>query len=305
MIFSLNIEKLRSHIAKFAIPILLLSIAGPFAVVNADKPVYNIEITSQTQTGATLDVTGTAEANPYVGQLEQHDVYVDWGDGTFSETSSVNFVDLNDDKTFTGDWSNSHTYTLSGTYSVSAMLYHGQPNGQESSADAITTISVEVVIPSQCNDGIDNDGDGAIDYGYDAGCDNLEDDDETDVVVGDDDDDDVVVGDDDDDDVVVGDDDDDDDVVVGDDDDDDDVVVGDDDDDDVVVGDDDDDDDVVVGDDDDDDDVVVGDDDDDDDVVVGDDDDDDVVVGDDDDDDDVVVGDDDDDDDVVVRRRRR
>src|SRR5690242_15118568 len=83
------------------------------------------------QNGQVVDVSGTVDANPYVGQFAAHHVYVDWGDGTTDMTSTENFTDPDGPnsgtKTFTGTWSNSHTYTTGGTFTITVILYHSQP----------------------------------------------------------------------------------------------------------------------------------------------------------------------------------
>lgn len=123
---------------------------------NAAQPTYSLDILSTTVNDFEVSINGTGEAAPYAGQLGQHNVQISWGDNTKSNTSVVNFVDPDGSnsgsKTFSGPWSNSHTYSTEGTYTITARLYHGNPQGAESSPDAfaVTTVTILPLPPKEC-----------------------------------------------------------------------------------------------------------------------------------------------------------
>ncbi|TSC82774.1 MAG: hypothetical protein G01um101420_132 [Parcubacteria group bacterium Gr01-1014_20] len=133
---------------------------------DAAKPEYFISITnSSVNAHQILSLTGLASSTNFAGQLSQHNVQVRWGDGLVSNTSPLSLIGSGSN--FSGSWSNSHQYNSAGTYGVTAKIYHGNPPGAEASGDAVVTITV--VIPPQCSDALDNDGDGEVDSN-DDGC---------------------------------------------------------------------------------------------------------------------------------------
>ena len=97
-----------------------------------------------------VHLEGSVSAFNFVGNLEQYQVQVDWGDGTVDADSICNFAltDLdgdgrNDD--FYGTWSSSpdHNYVGYGDWVVTVKLYHQMPPGAESAdAEVILTITV-------------------------------------------------------------------------------------------------------------------------------------------------------------------
>ncbi|MBI4114346.1 MAG: hypothetical protein HY445_00705 [Candidatus Niyogibacteria bacterium] len=102
--------------------------------------------------GVTVTLTGTASGDPFAGQFEDHDVQIDWGDGTVDDTSDINFTDTSTPppqptKTFEGTWSNSHIYLVGDAYTVVVKLYHAQPPGEGDSGDSTKTIVIEVPDP--------------------------------------------------------------------------------------------------------------------------------------------------------------
>jgi hypothetical protein len=112
---------------------------------------YSIDISSSNLSGFTLSLSGTATGTQYSGQLADHQVQIDWGDGNVDNDSTINFVDPAEPsnpqvKDFSGTWSSNpnHTYATGGNYTVKAKVYHGNPPGNEASGDAIDTISVFV-----------------------------------------------------------------------------------------------------------------------------------------------------------------
>ncbi len=105
-------------------------------------PTYSIEITSTSGTTLTLSIAGNASSTNPPGLLSQYHVVVDWGDATSSEALTNFSFDGNGD--LSGTWSADHTYATSGTYTVTAQLYHGTQAGAEAS-DAIDV--AVVVIP--------------------------------------------------------------------------------------------------------------------------------------------------------------
>lgn len=94
-------------------------------------PNYVITLGSASVTDLTLNLSGTASANPYVGQSSaQHVTVTDWGDGSADTTATKNFTFTGGNgpnKSFSGTWSASHTYASSGTYTVVVEVHHGQP----------------------------------------------------------------------------------------------------------------------------------------------------------------------------------
>ena len=55
---------------------------------------YNIEISDRSMVGRDVTINGTASGNPFVGQLDQYNVQINWGDGSALDvTSTINFVE--------------------------------------------------------------------------------------------------------------------------------------------------------------------------------------------------------------------
>jgi hypothetical protein len=155
--------------------------AAVFAVgVFAAGPSYSIDIdTPVSVSGADVSLTGVASATKFAGQFDQYHIAVDWGDGASGDVSS-GLIEAGDD--FSGTWSGNHQYSVGGAYTITVMLCHQSCSGAEG-ADATDSVEIEIVIPSQCNDGIDNDEDDQTDFPNDPGCSSAEDDDETDAEV--------------------------------------------------------------------------------------------------------------------------
>lgn len=115
---------------------------------------------SATVTNQTLDLSGTSGANPQKGADGTQHMAVDWdedqdGDpdtGTGWEVAPAGgelsftpvFAGSNPNRTFSDDWTASHTYTTAGPYTVRVMVYHGNTPGED--GDALSTISFDVVI---------------------------------------------------------------------------------------------------------------------------------------------------------------
>lgn len=104
---------------------------------------YEVTVDQININGLDVSIEGGGFADPYIGNCnhinEDHDVEVNWGDGNVDHTSNHFFVDPdgcggNTEKTFEGEWSNEHTYSEPGLYTVTVKLYHGQPGGNEASS---------------------------------------------------------------------------------------------------------------------------------------------------------------------------
>jgi uncharacterized membrane protein len=96
---------------------------------------------------ATISLAGRVDVGPnFPGKLSDYQVQVDWGDNTVDNDSGINFVQSG--TTFSGTWwSNpNHTYSASGTYTIIAKLYHGQPPGAES-GDNYYQVTIVVILP--------------------------------------------------------------------------------------------------------------------------------------------------------------
>jgi len=93
-----------------------------------------------------IHLAGSASVGPnFPGQLSAYQVQVDWGDTTVDPDSTVNFVQSG--TSFSGTWSSNpdHNYATSGTYTITAKLYHQQPPGAES-GDAQAQVNVSIVV---------------------------------------------------------------------------------------------------------------------------------------------------------------
>lgn len=134
----MNFKSLRVALA------ILLILPQQLAFAAPNTPFYTISIDSTAFSGPgglTVDISGTGNANPYAGQISQHDVEVNWGDGTAVDPDSDNYTFADPtpapDKTndFTGTWTNTHTYAQPGTYEIKVKLYHKNSPGAEASED--------------------------------------------------------------------------------------------------------------------------------------------------------------------------
>src|SRR4030042_2712515 len=134
----------------------LANIAPAFSEGKA--PEYTIDITNVTGGTASapptfytnpISISGTVAASNPVGQLEQHQVQVDWGDNTVDPDSAIDFDLTGNGDDFDGTWSSdpSHNYSAPGTYTISVTLYHRQYPGHERSDVAQVSITIDVIIP--------------------------------------------------------------------------------------------------------------------------------------------------------------
>jgi hypothetical protein len=99
-------------------------------------------------TTATISLAGMVDVGPnFPGQLNDYQVQVDWGDNTVDNNSWINFVQSG--TAFSGTWRSDpdHTYAASGTYTITAKLYHGKPPGAESGDNYCQVTIVIVVSP--------------------------------------------------------------------------------------------------------------------------------------------------------------
>lgn len=139
-------KTLQSTLLKSLRMLLVGLLLLPQTLVSAQQFQYTITVDTITENGLEVTLEGSGSGTPYVGQLEDHDVEVIWGDGNVSPTSTVNFVDPNGaPKEFTGTWSNSHTYATAGVYDIVVKLYHAQSGGNDASDDATVELDDVVV----------------------------------------------------------------------------------------------------------------------------------------------------------------
>jgi len=151
--------------------------------------------------GLSVSINGVASAEPFVGQLNDQHISVDWdddGDGIADlweeedsnssgndagTTSNITFDidsydDSGNDKFFQeSDWSASHTYLTYGAKKIFVRVHHASANGAEGSD--VATIQIDITIAPQCSNGTDDDGDALADYPADPGCTGLADDSES------------------------------------------------------------------------------------------------------------------------------
>lgn len=142
---------------------------------------------SATPNGLTVNISGEASANPFKGRPDDQFVSVDWdnngtADEVLADNTDFNFTDPGVNGSFaSSSWSGPHTYTTSGTKIIEVRVHHANFNGNESERAGIT-FTLEIF--PQCNDNIDNDGDGFVDFdgnggAPDPGCTSASDDSES------------------------------------------------------------------------------------------------------------------------------
>jgi hypothetical protein len=122
-------------VSKSIIGIVIACLSGAISPVgagfaSATPPSYAISETGgPVVNGSVVDIDGVAQARPYVGQINQQDVSIDWDDDqnpdTFMWVPATSFTITSSggsggNKFFFGDWTGSHTYASSGTYTVRA-----------------------------------------------------------------------------------------------------------------------------------------------------------------------------------------
>ncbi len=123
---------------------------------------YSIDITTASfdESSRTLDLTGSAGANPYMGSLRAvHAAVTGWGDGS-STIPLADFAIVSSTaspKAFSAEWSASHAYAAPGNYEITALVYHGEvsPDNLQYAA-ATTSVTVDPRIVASVN------GEGAI-----------------------------------------------------------------------------------------------------------------------------------------------
>jgi hypothetical protein len=165
-------QRLSKALSPLAIAALLISsFASGFAFVpnTADAATfsYTISVTNSDFTGNTLTLTGSAFIDNYVGNIAHQWVSFDWGDG--STVEKVNTQDMAGYSQSAGDititnWTKSHTYTTTGSFSVIVKIYHGNASGNEGSADDSNTVTIQTENTALlCSDTLDNDHDSLTD----------------------------------------------------------------------------------------------------------------------------------------------
>ena len=142
----------------------VLSNSGMFSHVSSAVSGYSIT-GDYTISGLTVNLFGTASANPYTGQKENQHMGVDWtgacnaSSATEFSFDSITFVggtgSHQNNGTFTNaTWSTSHSFPSAGTYSICVKVYHANFNGAEGSDAA--TFSASIVVPEptmySCNE---------------------------------------------------------------------------------------------------------------------------------------------------------
>ncbi len=164
-----------------------MSFAGVALAPNTAHAAANYVISgSLTLNGLNVTASGIASANTFTGPANQQYISVDWGDPSawvvFMDETDLNFTN-NSNNGIIADtpWSTSHTYSAPGSYTIRVSIHHANQAGNEG---GLSTFIQTVEVVYQCDDGVDNDGDGLIDYPADPGCSGLTDDDEFNVVPG-------------------------------------------------------------------------------------------------------------------------
>lgn len=142
-------------------------------------------------TGYTVNLSGYASSTPYVGNINDQHISIDWdedADGipdawlTEDSNSSGNDAGLTPDITFDIDsyggsgshkyfvdnnWTATHTYATGGAKKIFVRVHHATPTGAEGSDFGTIEINVVIVPPENtlgtCSDTTDNDGDGLVD----------------------------------------------------------------------------------------------------------------------------------------------
>ena len=114
----------------------------PFDFSCGTNPLYN-----------PITITGEGSGSAPPGRIEQYHVQIDWGNGDVTNNLGVfnpNFG--HDDFSFTFA-NNPYTYTTAGEYTITALLYHSQPPGNDNQVD--TTVSFPICIAPEplCGDG--------------------------------------------------------------------------------------------------------------------------------------------------------
>ena len=159
---------------RLAVIMAVAALAGFFLIslipttVSAVAPFsYSIKITSVTNIGNTLTISGPVDVVNSVGNADHQFVKFDWGDGTV-EVFQANDLTvfpayvLNGDDFTIHNYTRAHPYSSSGDHTATVKVYHGQASGNEGSASELATASTENTL-ARCTDGQDNDNDGLID----------------------------------------------------------------------------------------------------------------------------------------------
>ncbi len=129
----------------FTILALVLSTSVPLVYAAQS---YNVSITTPVViNGMTLTISGLTNGE-YVGQQSDQFVRItNWGDGSAVTQASTVFS-FGPGKLFSGTWSASHTYSSSGTYSVTAEICHQTCSGAEGGDTAIDTEVIVIPPPN-------------------------------------------------------------------------------------------------------------------------------------------------------------
>jgi len=145
---------------------------APAHAAAGDGYVFTIVSPSDGETleDSNLVVVFNATVTDYVGQIKNHSITFDWGDGTsdsYPVTSFPTFTETSDSSFQIIGGVIEYTYSFDATQivSIEGHVHNGKPGGAETSDSAFFVVE-DVVIPDpgdDDNDGIDNDVDNCID----------------------------------------------------------------------------------------------------------------------------------------------
>lgn len=98
-------------------------------------------------TNTSVSVSGSSTAGTPPGQIGQYHIQVLWGDG--AQDNGIESSVFGPENPSTRTYSDSHVYSIPGTYTVKARVYHQNPNGTDGDADAVAETTVCIVTPLQ------------------------------------------------------------------------------------------------------------------------------------------------------------
>ena len=194
MNFAIYQPQLKKSLAAIQSFLLIASLVGvmPMSAL-AVQPVdtYTITATSVSVLGTVVNVSGTATVDASGANENTIGIAIDWnedqGPGVVpndAEALGPTDMVINCSSTpCTISWGpKSHDYASAGagTYNAFAIVYHGQLSGVNGDGLASSQIdSFEIIIPPQCSNEVDDDGDTFIDFPDDPGCTDADDDSES------------------------------------------------------------------------------------------------------------------------------
>jgi len=147
-LFAGNGRTAKFLVGVFTLSFMLSMTVQPLVLSAIAAASYSVSQTSSSISGLQLTLGGLAGAHPYVGNINDQHVSVDWennGTWTGDYLTKTSFSTSNP-KFFDGTWSGAHIYSTSGTKTIHIRVHHAQATGHESSDD-LATIDVVIVIP--------------------------------------------------------------------------------------------------------------------------------------------------------------